>query len=144
MKGSAITGPVGKEAAELWPVSLRPQTRRHTKSPNQSYSVSPPTPVLSCKRRSKLGGSFHRFSWEFKTGDYVHFRSPGVHSGTEDYYCAVAIEETNELTIPNNSGCLRKILCRSWEFGNDERRARLIEHGRNPKILGFLLPRIRS
>ena len=22
MKGSAITGPVGKEAAELWPVSL--------------------------------------------------------------------------------------------------------------------------
>ena len=24
MKGSAITGPVGKEAAELWPVSLQP------------------------------------------------------------------------------------------------------------------------
>lgn len=24
MKGSAITGPVGKEAAELWPVSALP------------------------------------------------------------------------------------------------------------------------
>lgn len=24
MKGSAITGPVGKEAAELWPVSTTP------------------------------------------------------------------------------------------------------------------------
>lgn len=24
MKGSAITGPVGKEAAELWPVRLLP------------------------------------------------------------------------------------------------------------------------
>jgi hypothetical protein len=27
MKGSAITGPVGKEAAELWPVSVSPATR---------------------------------------------------------------------------------------------------------------------
>ena len=25
MKGSAITGPVGKEAAELWPVSDHPK-----------------------------------------------------------------------------------------------------------------------
>lgn len=25
MKGSAITGPVGKEAAELWPVSFYPR-----------------------------------------------------------------------------------------------------------------------
>lgn len=25
MKGSAITGPVGKEAAELWPVSVIPK-----------------------------------------------------------------------------------------------------------------------
>lgn len=31
MKGSAITGPVGKEAAELWPVSIDSgaQTRSH-------------------------------------------------------------------------------------------------------------------
>jgi hypothetical protein len=28
MKGSAITGPVGKEAAELWPVSTQPH--RHS------------------------------------------------------------------------------------------------------------------
>lgn len=27
MKGSAITGPVGKEAAELWPVSFPLHTR---------------------------------------------------------------------------------------------------------------------
>lgn len=26
MKGSAITGPVGKEAAELWPVSFNRKT----------------------------------------------------------------------------------------------------------------------
>lgn len=29
MKGSAITGPVGKEAAELWPVSLLPIPPQH-------------------------------------------------------------------------------------------------------------------
>lgn len=32
MKGSAITGPVGKEAAELWPVSTNP-----SKSPYYLY-----------------------------------------------------------------------------------------------------------
>jgi len=31
MKGSAITGPVGKEAAELWPVSCLPNTKAQTK-----------------------------------------------------------------------------------------------------------------
>jgi hypothetical protein len=47
MKGSAITGPVGKEAAELWPVS--------SLSTTPSYhaltipSVLPATPVSSCK-----------------------------------------------------------------------------------------------
>jgi ribosomal protein L14 len=36
MKGSAITGPVGKEAAELWPVSytrIKPTVEAHTYSP---------------------------------------------------------------------------------------------------------------
>jgi len=28
MKGSAITGPVGKEAAELWPVSRKPASHQ--------------------------------------------------------------------------------------------------------------------
>ena len=44
MKGSAITGPVGKEAAEHWPVSL---TRREIlRTRLTSYSVLPATPVL--------------------------------------------------------------------------------------------------
>lgn len=47
MKGSAITGPVGKEAAELWPVSC---SRRYRQRLNciltVSNSVSPPTLVL--------------------------------------------------------------------------------------------------
>jgi len=44
MKGSAITGPVGKEAAELWPVS----TKRRMFSAhlaNSMHSVSPATRV---------------------------------------------------------------------------------------------------
>jgi hypothetical protein len=55
MKGSAITGPVGKEAAELWPVSQR---RSCSESYLTSYSVSPQTLVSSCK------GSFLRGSWQ--------------------------------------------------------------------------------
>jgi len=50
MKGSAITGPVGKEAAELWPVSVdvgRGCCWQH--ETDEPYSVSPPTLVLSCK-----------------------------------------------------------------------------------------------
>lgn len=31
MKGSAITGPVGKEAAELWPVRFSPTRISYTK-----------------------------------------------------------------------------------------------------------------
>lgn len=48
MKGSAITGPVGKEAAELWPVSLPPLTTllNHTLT---ITSVLPATLVSSCK-----------------------------------------------------------------------------------------------
>lgn len=47
MKGSAITGPVGKEAAELWPVSSLPTTTsRHSLT---NPSVLPATPVSSCK-----------------------------------------------------------------------------------------------
>lgn len=64
MKGSAITGPVGKEAAELWPVSCFPpptmslstlSVRAHANM--VICSVLPPTPVSSCKRVStgKLG-----------------------------------------------------------------------------------------
>lgn len=34
MKGSAITGPVGKEAAELWPVSSSPRASRSLAAPN--------------------------------------------------------------------------------------------------------------
>jgi hypothetical protein len=50
MKGSAITGPVGKEAAELWPVRDIPHLdTQGTPKTNTSFSVSPPTPVLSCK-----------------------------------------------------------------------------------------------
>lgn len=48
MKGSAITGPVGKEAAELWPVSLIKRLQM------QGYgltrrSVLPATLVSSCE-----------------------------------------------------------------------------------------------
>lgn len=55
MKGSAITGPVGKEAAELWPV-------RRTSVPTLNSllifsSVLPATLVSSCKV------SFFRGSW---------------------------------------------------------------------------------
>lgn len=53
MKGSAITGPIGKEAAELWPVSLH-SSPSHNKMGNMLihsffHSVLPPTLVLSCK-----------------------------------------------------------------------------------------------
>lgn len=46
MKGSAITGPVAKEAAELWPVCLS-GVRLHyiTTLANNVHSVSRPTPV---------------------------------------------------------------------------------------------------
>jgi len=55
MKGSAITGPVGKEAAELWPVSfplsitsqIYLQASKH--ETNTFPSVLPATPVSSCK-----------------------------------------------------------------------------------------------
>lgn len=50
MKGSAITGPVGKEAAELWPVRDISNLDMQGKPKTNTYcSVSPPTPVLSCK-----------------------------------------------------------------------------------------------
>lgn len=52
MKGSAITGPVGKEAAELWPVSLESKTKiqeNESLGLTKGNSVSPPTPVSSCK-----------------------------------------------------------------------------------------------
>lgn len=50
MKGSAITGPVGKEAAELWPVRhpILPQTRDNIQLTYSSVSL--PTPVSSCKK----------------------------------------------------------------------------------------------
>ena len=45
MKGSAITGPVAKEAAELWPVSSNfPISDSHCA--NRACSVLRPTPVL--------------------------------------------------------------------------------------------------
>ena len=47
MKGSAITGPVAKEAAELWPV--RASTRATAPLNANDASVSPPTPVSSCE-----------------------------------------------------------------------------------------------
>lgn len=46
MKGSAITGPVGKEAAELWPVSYAADYQRPDSVLTVSNSVSPPTLVL--------------------------------------------------------------------------------------------------
>lgn len=57
MKGSAITGPVGKEAAELWPVrsplrrwdSLPFSSRPFSNKTNFLHSVLPPTPVSLCK-----------------------------------------------------------------------------------------------
>jgi hypothetical protein len=48
MKGSAITGPVGKEAAELWPVSPSSSLYALLKA-NYMNSVSPPTLVSSCE-----------------------------------------------------------------------------------------------
>jgi large subunit ribosomal protein L23e len=48
MKGSAITGPVAKEAAELWPVRIQ-ESPRENKSVLTTSSVSPPTPVSSCE-----------------------------------------------------------------------------------------------
>lgn len=57
MKGSAITGPVGKEAAELWPVSSLSILNIRAHANMAIRSVLPPTPVSSCKRVStgKLG-----------------------------------------------------------------------------------------
>jgi hypothetical protein len=55
MKGSAITGPVGKEAAELWPVSFCPLLFSFRIALTGVFSVSPPTPVLSCKRGLDMG-----------------------------------------------------------------------------------------
>lgn len=49
MKGSAITGPVGKEAAELWPVSSPILSSPVTARTNTLLSVLPATPVSSCK-----------------------------------------------------------------------------------------------
>ena len=57
MKGSAITGPVGKEAAELWPVSLfypfnlqnSPLQCQPDQETNCGNSVSHPTLVSSCE-----------------------------------------------------------------------------------------------
>ena len=47
MKGSAITGPVAKEAAELWPVRITPSD--HSRQTDLTSSVSRPTPVSSCE-----------------------------------------------------------------------------------------------
>lgn len=41
MKGSAITGPVGKEAAELWPVSLLPRISVPHSKPASVFDASP-------------------------------------------------------------------------------------------------------
>lgn len=49
MKGSAITGPVGKEAAELWPVSAFCHVCRLLREVLMVYSVLLLTLVLSCK-----------------------------------------------------------------------------------------------
>lgn len=49
MKGSAITGPVGKEAAELWPVRIIPRSHVLEESKLTNSSVSLPTPVSLCK-----------------------------------------------------------------------------------------------
>jgi hypothetical protein len=49
MKGSAITGPVGKEAAELWPVSSPIFSSPVIARTNTLLSVLPATPVSSCK-----------------------------------------------------------------------------------------------
>ena len=46
MKGSAITGPVAKEAAELWPVRSLGWSVEIVLT---SFSVSRPTPVSSCE-----------------------------------------------------------------------------------------------
>lgn len=45
MKGSAITGPVAKEAAELWPVSSNSSISVFFLA-NRASSVLRPTPVL--------------------------------------------------------------------------------------------------
>jgi large subunit ribosomal protein L23e len=68
MKGSAITGPVGKEAAELWPVSF-PHLREHRPpvyripwlDTNNFLSVLPPTPVSSCKERKPIKNKNQRY-----------------------------------------------------------------------------------
>lgn len=49
MKGSAITGPVGKEAAELWPVSHSATLKCCEIVTDFVPSVLPATPVSSCK-----------------------------------------------------------------------------------------------
>ena len=54
MKGSAITGPVGKEAAELWPVRYTPFSPIPVLFSNSFSSVLPPTPVSSCKSRKRM------------------------------------------------------------------------------------------
>lgn len=62
MKGSAITGPVGKEAADLWPVSYRSSLRvGETENADNCVlvfrSVSLPTLASSCK----VAGAFVGF-----------------------------------------------------------------------------------
>ena len=79
MKGSAITGPVGKEAAELWPVRTPRCPPNHPTEANTPSSVLPATRVLSCKGclENRKGtkeseGSLRRDGSGFKRG---------VHSG---------------------------------------------------------------
>ncbi len=52
MKGSAITGPVGKEAAELWPVCLALSLEVLMGLLTLETSVLPATPVSSCEEAS--------------------------------------------------------------------------------------------
>jgi hypothetical protein len=62
MKGSAITGPVGKEAAELWPVCFTSSLAEILQRTNEHSSVSPPTPVSSCKVLFVRGSRLELFS----------------------------------------------------------------------------------
>lgn len=76
MKGSAITGPVAKEAAELWPVRPPDPVRGRSNKVLTICSVSPPTPVSSCEVSLSC---FLQHSWVYGTAK-MHLRGEGIGS----------------------------------------------------------------
>lgn len=69
MKGSAITGPVGKEAAELWPVSCRPLPSRRF-PPLLTASPAAYCQQLGCRHVKREKG--RALFWGGTNGENIH------------------------------------------------------------------------